>query len=366
MDPHREARPVPARVPDADDFGTATPPPTVLFRSVPGAGTDRNSFVVPVLDVREIAVGGTFEQRVSAVATEQRGRVSRTQLLGAGLSGTTIARLQRRGYMHAEHAGVYVVGHLAEIPGGREASALLAARSGAVLSHRSAAGWWGIATSELGRGDASADGEVHVTAPGNHGGRPSGVVVHRSTILAPRDLRVHDGLPVTSPARTLLDLAGELAPRELERMLDTALVQGRVNLRQINELLRRAGRHAGCAAIRGLLEAHTHTTFTRSEAEERFLAIVREAGLPDPLVNVRRHGFELDFLWPREPGRDVAVEIDGYAFHGGRAAFERDRRRDAILRAAGIDVLRFTWRRLTQESHAVVAELAAALAPLVT
>jgi very-short-patch-repair endonuclease len=159
----------------------------------------------------------------------------------------------------------------------------------------------------------------------------------------------------------MLDFAADHANRELERMLDTALVQRRVNLRQINDVLARAGRHAGRAPLTQLTQAHAHTTFTRSEAEELFLALIRRAGLPMPLINVRRHGFELDFLWPRQTGRDVAAEIDGYAFHGGRAAFERDRRRDGILRAAGVDVLRFTWRRLTQESHAVVAELAGAL-----
>lgn len=197
---------------------------------------------------------------------------------------------------------------------------------------------------------------------GQRGSWARGVVVHRSTILDARDVLIHDGLPVTAPARTLLDLAAELAPRELERMLDTALVQRCVTLRQVGDVIARAGRHRGCVALRELLLAHTHTTFTRSEAEERLLALVRAAGLPDPLVNVRRRGFELDFYWPRDPGRDVAVEIDGYEFHGGRAAFERDRRRDAILRAAGIDVLRFTWRRLTEEPYAVVAELALALA----
>ena len=89
------------------------------------------------------------------------------------------------------------------------------------------------------------------------------------------------------------------------------------------------------------------------------LALARAAGLPAPLVNVRRHGFEIDFLWP---DAGVAVEVDGYAFHSGRDSFERDRRRDQILLAAGITVLRVTWRQLTTEPLAVAASLAAALA----
>ena len=306
-------------------------------------------------------MAGSFEQRASAVATEQRGRVARPQLLAAGLSSPTIARLVGTGYLHPEHHGVYAVGHLASIPGGPEASALLATREGAALSHQTAARWWGFAATDR-RGPEEQDATIHLTVPGNHGGCPCGVTVHRSTILTPRDLRVHDGLPVTAPARVLLDVAADHPTREAERMLDTALVQRRVTLRQINDVLGRAGRHAGRVALTDLVQAHTQTTFTRSEAEERFLALIRDAGLPTPLVNVHRHGFEIDFLWPRDGRRDVAVEIDGYEFHGGRAAFERDRRRDGILRAAGIDVLRFTWRRLTRESHAVVAEVAAALA----
>jgi very-short-patch-repair endonuclease len=316
--------------------------------------------------VREITVSGSLEQRVSTIATEQRGRVSRRQLLMAQVSGSTIARLLSAGYLHHEHPGVYAVGHQADISGGREAAALLAARPGAGLSHLSALLWWDL--EHAGRSGAGhpANRQIHITVAGNHGGRPDGVTVHRSTILTSRDMRIHDGLPVTAPARTLLDLAAEFGPRELERALDTALVRRRVTLREIHELLARAGRHCGRGPLADLVQAHAHTTFTRSEAEERFLALVREAGLPEPLVNVRRHGFELDFLWPGERGRGVAVEIDGYAFHSGRLAFERDRRRDGILRSAGIDVLRFTWRRLTEESLAVVAEVGGALARLTT
>ena len=278
-----------------------------------------------------------------------------------------IGRLIESGFLRPRHHGVYAVGHLAAIPGGPEAAAPLALRPGAALSHVTALRWWGIDGGPRRPGVQSPPaGTIHLTLPGNRARGPAGVVVHRSTILTSRDLRIHDGLPVTAPARTLLDVPGELAPRELERALDTGLVQRRVTPREINDVLgragRHAGRHAGRAVLRDLVDAHSHTTFTRSEAEERFLAIVRGAGLPEPLVNVRRHGFELDFLWPRERGREIAVEIDGYAFHGGRAAFERDRRRDGILYAARIDVLRFTWRRLTEEPLAVVAEIATAAA----
>ncbi len=335
----------------------------VPSRSNPAPGNVRDSTVLLLDGVSDVPTTGTPADRVALMATAQRGRVGWRQLVAAGLSTSAIGRLVASGHLCPVHYAVYAAGHTAPIHGGAEAAALLALRPGAALSHITALLWWGIADEARRSEPSSGVGPIHITVPGGGTQGPAGVIVHRSTILAPRDLRVHEGLPVTSPARALLDFAADQPTRELERMLDTALVQRRVNLRQINDVVARAGRHAGRAPLTHLVDAQRHTTFTRSEAEERFLALVRDAGLPAPLVNVRRHGFELDFLWHRPGARDIAAEIDGYAFHGGRAAFERDRRRDGILRTAGVDVLRFTWRRLTGESHAVVAELAAALSP---
>jgi very-short-patch-repair endonuclease len=110
-------------------------------------------------------------------------------------------------------------------------------------------------------------------------------------------------------------------------------------------------------ALRAVLQQEP--SLTRSEAERRLLALIRAARLPPPRTNVRVGGFEVDMLWPAER---LVVEIDGFAFHGGCAAFERDRRRDAQLLARGYRVLRITWRQLTREPHAVVATIAAALA----
>ena len=329
----------------------------VPSRSIPAPGNFPDGTVRLLDGVSEVPTTGTPADRVSVMATAQRGRVGRRQLVAAGVSRSAIGRLVASGHLIPVHHGVYAAGHDAPIPGGAETAALLALRPGAALSHITTLLWWGIAD----QAGWSEPPPIHVTVPGGGTRGPEGVIVHRSTILTPNDLWVHDGLPVTSPARALLDHAAEAATRELERMLDTALVRRRVDLRQINDVLARAGRHAGRASLADLVAAHAATTFTRSEAEERFLALIREAGLPLPLTNVRRHGFELDFLWPGRGARDVAVEIDGYAFHSGRAAFERDRRRDAILGAAGIDVRRYTWRRLIAEPLAVVAELAPAL-----
>jgi very-short-patch-repair endonuclease len=279
------------------------------------------------------------------------------------VSSSAIARLVARGFLWPEHPGVYVAGFpgaIADLPGAAQASALLAVRPGACLSHGSAWRWW-LADTPPRPAPSDAAQTIHVTLPGNRARGPEGVVVHRSTILVARDLRIRDGLPLTSPARVLLDLAGdpERSARELERDFDTALARRLITRRDVGELLRRCGRHPGRARLSALEESARSTTFTRSEAEERMLALVRAADLAAPLVNAPSHGYEIDFLWPQA---GVAVEVDGYAFHSGRDAFERDRRRDQILLAAGIRVLRVTWRQLTDEPFAVTASLAAALA----
>jgi very-short-patch-repair endonuclease len=157
-------------------------------------------------------------------------------------------------------------------------------------------------------------------------------------------------VPLTSPERTLLDLAATTDPRTLER----AVHQARSSERLQEAIERHAGR-PGAAALQALLDA----PLTRSEAERRLLHLIRAAGLPPPRTNVRIGRFEVDALGPAER---LVVEIDGFAFHGSRAAFERDRARDAELQALGYRVMRITWRQLERGPHAVVARLAAALA----
>lgn len=298
-------------------------------------------------------VGGSLEERITAIARRQRGLVSRGQLLCAGLDSSAIGWLLAMRRLLPVHRGVYAVGHDAPNELGAETAALLAVRDGGLLSHHTAAILWNLTAP-----DPVTDGVIHVTVHGSPGGKPDGVLVHRSKLLTTRDLRVRHGLPITSPARVLLDRAPAATPRELERMLDQGLVGRVMRLSDVTELLRRCGRHRGRARLQAVLDQHTTTTFTRSEAEERFRALVREAQLPQPLINVRRHGYEIDFLWPAQ---GVAVEIDGFAFHRTPRRFERDHRKDAVLRDAAIAVTRITWRQLQDEPLAVIARLAADL-----
>jgi very-short-patch-repair endonuclease len=166
---------------------------------------------------------------------------------------------------------------------------------------------------------------------------------------------------VTSPARTLLDLATVLSGRELARAAEEAQVQRLLTPAQVEAYLaRRSHRHG---ALRLRAATRQDPAFTRSEAERRFLELLRSAALPEPQANVRVHGHEVDFLWRRQ---ELVVEVDGYAYHSSRAAFERDRRRDAELEAAGIHVRRITWRQIAEEPEALVARLAVALAAVPT
>jgi very-short-patch-repair endonuclease len=201
-------------------------------------------------------------------------------------------------------------------------------------------------------------GDVDVLVTGRDPGYVAGICIHRARRIDERDLTRRHGLPLTAPARTLLDLAEVVPERQVEQALEGALRSRLVRDADIETLLVRSpGRH-GCVVLRSLL-ARTHgPALTRSEAEERFLALVRAARLPPPETNVRVGGYEVDFLW-----RDarLVVEVDGFAFHSSRAAFERDRRRDAELQAVGFTVTRITWRQISDEPEAVLVRLASTL-----
>jgi very-short-patch-repair endonuclease len=293
------------------------------------------------------SVAGTTDVRIATIAGFQRGRVARRQLLAAGIApGAITHRIARGGLMRVSR-GVYAVGHAAPAPGTEETEALLGLRDGATLSHDSALALWGL---------RPRPPVVHASVVGSAAGRPPGVVVHRVPALPIRDLRIREGLAVTSPSRALYESAGRIGGRELERAVEEAIRRGLTSERELRAQIAvsRVNRTAR-RRLTALLAGREGATFTRSEAEERFLALVREAGLPTPLVNATRHGYEVDFLWP---DAGLAVEVDGYAFHGTREAFERDHRRDKALMAAGIFVSRVTWNEITNEAVATIVAIA--------
>jgi very-short-patch-repair endonuclease len=171
---------------------------------------------------------------------------------------------------------------------------------------------------------------------------------------------VRDGLPVTVVARTLFDLGAVVAPREVERAFDRAEVQGLLDLRSVERVLAEGAGRAGCAALRAVLgRTLAGSTLTDSELEEMLLAIVRDAGLPEPRQQYPLLGFRVDFCWP-EWG--LVVEADGAAAHAGRRAHARDTRRDVALTNAGWTVLRFAYADIVGDPRYVAGAIAAALA----
>ncbi|HET8757105.1 MAG TPA: type IV toxin-antitoxin system AbiEi family antitoxin domain-containing protein [Solirubrobacteraceae bacterium] len=272
---------------------------------------------------------GARDQTIADLAGEQHGVVARAQLLRLGLSAQAIDRSVRAGRLHPLHRGVYAVGHQVLTTHGRWMAAVLAAGADAVLSHASAAAAWDLRPIQ--------GGAIHVTIPGDPGRRRRrGIRVHRSGTLTPEQTTVHRGIPVTTPARTIIDLARTLTGRALEQIVDLADQRGLVDFADL--------RAADSASLRAVL-SHYSPASTRSELEERFLRLCDDHGIPRPQTNARIEGFEVDFVW-----RDarLIVEVDGYAYHRSPGAFESDRERDVTLTVAGWHVLRFTWTQVTR------------------
>jgi very-short-patch-repair endonuclease len=186
-----------------------------------------------------------------------------------------------------------------------------------------------------------------------------GVQVHRSRILESRDIWIRKGLPVTSPARTLLDIAASATDRQLEVAFDRGIVERLMKPAHVADLLDRAGGHRGRARLAALLEQERGaSTMTKSEGEELMLALIRQAGLPDPQVNAPFGKWSLDFYWP---AARFVVELDTYGTHGSRYRFERDRRKDNALRRADIEVMRIVRREIKERPLGLVVDIAQSL-----
>lgn len=229
--------------------------------------------------------------------------------------------------------------------------ALLACGDGAVLSHRSAAALWGI---------SHHSGTIDVTAPCRSGRRRPGLRLHRADRLVEDDVTVEGGIPCTVPARTLLDLAGVVDRRTLERAVDRAETLRLFDLHALREAMRRNPRRRGSGVLRAVLERYSGPAITRSDAEEMLLAATDGAGLARPRVNAwiplpDGGGYEADFLWAAER---LIVEVDGRAHHATARAFAHDRKRDRRLAAIGFETRRFAAAELQGAPGRVAAEIA--------
>ena len=279
---------------------------------------------------------------IGRLAARQHGMVTRMQLLGLGLSAREIDYRVRTGRLWRVHHGVYCVGRPAVTRHERAMAAVLACGRGAALSHRPGGALWemGLRWPEL----------MEVTAPSRR--RRPGIRVHCSP-LDPRDVTRQYGIPVTTPARTLLDLAEVLDTPALTRAVNEARLRRKATLTQLAELLTRS---PGRATRRLRPFVQNPSGPTRSEFEDAFLAFVHRHGLPTPEMNQIVAGYEVDALFREQR---LVVELDGREFHEN--AFEADRERDAVLLNAGFPVLRLTWRRFQDQELREATRLQAIL-----
>ena len=224
-------------------------------------------------------------------------------------------------------------------------AAVLGCGPGAALSHGSAAALWGISARSAG---------IEVSVLPSNRARPCGIVVHRRRRLA-RDVTRREGIPVTTPVRTLLDVAVRLDRGELEAAVNQADKLDLIDPEELRSALDGFGRQPGVAPLRETLDRRTFT-LTDSELERRFLAVARRAGLPRPATQQWVNGFRVDFHWP-ELG--LVVETDGLRYHRTPGQQARDRLRDQAHAAAGLTPLRFTHQQVAHGARHVEATLTA-------
>jgi very-short-patch-repair endonuclease len=263
---------------------------------------------------------------VAAIAAVQHGVVTFAQLIGAGLTKSGVNRRVAVGRLHRLYRGVYAVGHTGLSDKGRWMAAVLAHGEGAVLSHRSAAELWGLLDPR--------QCVIDITVRSRSGrSRRKGIRLHRSRSLPSSATTVVDGIAVTTPARTLVDLKLVVSPGLYRRAVRQAEYL-RLDLGDID------------------------TDGTRSDLESTFLGLCRRHRLPEPRVNARIGPYTVDFYWPEH---GLLVETDSYATHRGRQAFEDDRARDLYLQGRGLAVRRVTDRQLAADAGAVIRAVLTAL-----
>lgn len=287
-----------------------------------------------------------LEARLAALAGRQFGVVTREQLRGLGVGETGIEERLRTKRLHRLHRGVYSVGHRALRSEAYRMAAVLACGPGAVLSHTAAAAHLEIRPSSATR--------IDVTVPARSGRRHRpGIRIHRCGRLEPEDVTVHHGIPVTTVARTLLDLADVLNDQALKRAIDEAEYR---RLFDLTALIAAVQRNPGRSGAKVMRTVGMEAELTRSVLEDRFLELVKRNGLPSPRVGVHLEGYEVDFYWPEA---NLVVEVDGFAAHGTRKRFESDRLRDRRLARKGLQTIRLTANALYDED-AIAADLEAA------
>jgi hypothetical protein len=302
--------------------------------------------------------GRGTDEALARVATRQGGPVSLEQLSDSGVSGNAAAKRARRGSLHRVHRGVYAVGHRSIARAATLRAAVLACGDGAVVSHGTAAAFWGL--------QDKWPALIDVTVPNQRGRKIDGVRCRRCRYPSEHEVVVADGVRCTTPARTLVDVAGLYGTPSLRRLVERAAVVKKLDLVALDTALHEARGRRGVKALDRIADEWRTDNGTvpdvRSDFEARVLPQLLARGLPRPSCNqpIRLGGerLVLDFFWPAQR---FVVETDGRETHGTPVAFQRDRRRDQLLIAAGHRVARVTWNQINAELEAVVARLASAL-----
>ncbi len=316
------------------------PPPPRVERRIRREGPDRYDF--------------GRDLRVAQVAAEQWGVLSLAEFEACGMPRQLVAERALQGFFHRLYPAVYAVGHPNPPRQGRLLAAVKACGRGAVLSHYAAAELWGLMK--------AVDRHPDVTVPSSASRAPRRINLHRSQYLDPRDLATREGIPVTTPVRTVVDLSADLSESALRRLLREALARHRISPRSLANALTRLGPRRGIRKLRRLMA--TGMVPTRSELEDVVYDLLLAGGLEPPVVNeamrVGDRWVVPDFRWPEQR---LVLEADGARWHDNALARPDDRERQRLLEAAGERVLRVTWHQAVDEPGRLVSRLLAAGAP---
>jgi very-short-patch-repair endonuclease len=294
--------------------------------------------------------GRTVERELARIAASAHGVVTHGQLTDAGVTPAEIKSRLRSGALLREHRGVYRVGHRAPSVEARYLAAVLACGDGALLSGRAAAFLFGLLKGPVPRPEVSTRTQRRVT----------GVRTRRCRASAWLDATTWRGIPVTTVATTLIDLAAVLNADELARACHEAGIRYRTTPSQVEAALVRRPTSAGAGQLRRIMSGDTRVTLSKLEA--LFLGRLGEAGLPLPQTNRRVGGRRVDCRWPE---RGLTVELDGYRYHHSRHAWEQDRHREREARARGDEFRRYTFGDVFETPELMLSELRALLAPTV-
>ena len=294
---------------------------------------------------------GRVEEEVAAVAAQQKFMVSRGDVLRAGGTDNGIRWRIERGVWIPVQAGVYQTDRRAQDWRSKLLAAVLAGGEGSVASHRAALVLWGM--------DGISSAPVEITVPYTHGPIPKGTIVHRTR--RPVEAEIVDGIPVTTPERTLLDCAALLPRLVVTKALESALRMRLTSVSKLYDMLAAKGGRGvrGTRKFRSILAERVADTSTGSGAETEILFHMRRARLPEPelqyeLFSLQGERMLLDFYWPT---LGKAIEIDGLDAHSSADALDHDLKRQNALLDLGIELRRFTARAVRRDPDAVVTEI---------